>query len=284
MAVFEIILLAVAFVFLIIASVNDLKTREVPDYLSYTLLGIAIILRLIWFIAAGRNLNILFWTPISFSVLFLFSYLMYRAGQWGGGDVKVMMGLSVLLAWFPNGNFPFFIDFFLNSLIIGAFYGLIAVGIIGLLNWKKLRPHLVTVDYVILPAIVIAIIILLKTIPLIFAVLASLIVIAVGMFRYFKIIESNFLHKDIEIEKLTEGDWLLHDVRIAGKNVVKKRDVGLLTEDLKKLRQLKKSGKLNKVSIKVGIPFVPAFLISLLLTLAFGNVLLKLMSYGFSVL
>lgn len=281
---FEIIIIALAFVVLIIASINDLKIREVPDYLSYMLLVIAIILRLMWFVA-DKNLNIIVWAPVSFSLLFLFSYMMYRAGQWGGGDVKVMMGLSVLLAWFPwESTFPFFVDFFLNSLIVGAFYGLIAVCIIGLLNWNKLREQLLTIDYVILPAIFIAVLIVFKLMPLIFAILTALIIVAVGMFRYFKIIESNFLHKDIDVEKLTEGDWLLHDVRLAGKNVVKKRDVGLLTEDLKKLVALKRKGKLNKVSIKVGIPFVPAFLMALIITLAFGNILLKLMNFGLRLL
>jgi Flp pilus assembly protein protease CpaA len=281
---FELIILGLAFVVLIIASINDLRTREVPDYVSYMLLGIAIILRLIWFIADG-NLNIILWAPISFSVLFLFSYLMYRAGQWGGGDVKVMMGLSVLLSWFPWGDvLPFFADFFLNSLIIGAFYGLISECLIGLLNWDKLKKQLLIVDYVLLPAIVIAVILVFKFVPILFAILASLIIVAVGLFRYFRIIEGNFLNKSIDVEQLTEGDWLLHDVKIAGKNVVKKRDVGLLTEDLKKLRQLKRQGKLNKVSIKVGIPFVPAFLISLIITLAFGNVILRIMSYGFSII
>jgi Flp pilus assembly protein protease CpaA len=281
---FEIILLVLAFVVLIIASFNDLKTREVPDYLSYSLLVIAIILRLLWFISE-RNINIIIWAPIAFSVLFLFSYLMYRAGQWGGGDVKVMMGLSVLLAWFPwESTFPFFVDFFLNSLIVGAFYGLIAVCVIGLLNWGKLKKQLLTVDYIILPAIAIAVAIIFNVLPLVFAMLASLLVVAVGMFRYFKIIEANFLHKDIDVEELTEGDWLLHDVKLSGKNVVKKREVGLLTQDLKKLRLLKKNGLLKKVSIKVGIPFVPAFLMSLVITLAFGNVLLRIMSYGFGML
>ncbi|MDD5181737.1 MAG: A24 family peptidase [Candidatus Nanoarchaeia archaeon] len=281
--IFELIVLGLAFVVLIVASINDLKTREVPDYVSYMLLGIAIILRLLWFVAEG-NANIILWAPISFSVLFLFSYLMYRAGQWGGGDVKVMMGLSVLLSWFPWGTLPFFVDFFLNSLIIGAFYGLISVCLIGILHWDKLRKQLLTVDYVLLPAIVIAVILVFRFVPLLFAILISLIIVAVGLFRYFRVIESNFLNKEIDVEQLTEGDWLLHDVKVGGKNVVKKRDVGLLTEDLKKLRQLKRQGKLKKVSIKVGIPFVPAFLISLIVTLAFGNVLLRIMSYGFSII
>ena len=77
---------------------------------------------------------------------------------------------------------------------------------------------------------------------------------------------------------------MLNDVKINGKTVVKKRDVGLLTEDIKKLISFKKKGKLKKVLIKVGIPFVPAFLISLIITLVFGNVLFRIMDIGFSVI
>lgn len=280
---FPVILLSIAFIVLVIASINDLKTREVPDYVSYSLFGIAIIVRLIWFIAS-KNVDVIIWAPISFSVLFLFSYFMYRAGQWGGGDVKMMMGLSVLLSWFPWGGFPFFVDFFLNSLIVGAFYGLASICLIGILNFNKIKKQLSTIDYMILPAIFIAVVIIFKTVPLVFAFLASLIVIATGMFRYFRIIENSYLHQDIDIEKLTEGDWLLNDVRVGGKIVVKKREVGLLSADLKKLIALKKKGKISRVRIKVGVPFVPAFLITLIITLGCGNILLRIMSYGLGVL
>jgi len=276
---FEIIMLIIAFIALILASFHDLKTREVPDYLSYFLLGSAIVLRLMWLVYT-QNLNVVVWAPVSFSVLFIFSYLMYRAGQWGGGDVKVMMGLSVLLCWFPFGVLPFFVDFFLNSLIVGAFYGMIAVGVIGIMNYKQLKEYLNSIDYILLPALFIATILIFVLLPPVFAFLTSLIVISVGLFKYFKIIETNFLHQSVPIYKLTEGDWLLRDVRLGGKLIVKQRDIGLTEEDIKKLQRYEKSGRIKKVPIKVGVPFVPAFLIALVVTILFGNVLLRIMSYG----
>jgi Flp pilus assembly protein protease CpaA len=276
---FVIIIIAVAIIALLIASFTDLRTREVPDYLSYTLIGSAIVIRVLWFIAEG-NASILFWVPISFSILFLFSYLMYKAGQWGGGDVKVMMGLSILLSWLPISNFPFFIDFFFNTLIVGAFYGMFAVGVLGLINYKELQKYLTEIDYILLPALLIIVVLLFKILPSVFAFLAALIFVSVGLFKYFKVIETNFLHQSIPIPNLTEGDWLLDDVKLRGKVVVPKREIGLIEEDLKKLRLLYKNKKIQKVLIKVGVPFVPAFLISLIITLIFGNVLVSMMNYS----
>ena len=280
---FVILTLLIAFVALIIASYNDLKTREVPDYLSYTLIGLAIVTRLLWFVS-DQTIEILFWAPIAFSVLFLFSYLMYKAGQWGGGDVKIMMGLSVLLSWLPWNDFPFFIDFFLNSLIVGAFYGMIAVGVIGILNFKELKKYLTQIDYILLPALFIVVVVLFKLLPPLFAFLAALIFVSVGLFKYFKVIETNFLHQNVAVPNLTEGDWLLEDVKIKGRVVVPKREIGLIDEDLKKLKSFYLKKKIQKVQIKVGVPFVPAFLISLIVTLAFGNLLFKMMSFGISII
>lgn len=280
---FVILTLLIAFVALIIASYNDLRTREVPDYLSYMLIGLAIVTRLLWFIS-DRDVSILFWAPISFSVLFLFSYLMYKAGQWGGGDVKMMMGLSVLLSWLPWSTFPFFIDFFLNSLIVGAFYGMIAVGVIGVINFKELRKYLTQIDYILLPALFIVVVLLFKILPPLFAFLAALIFVSVGLFKYFKVIETNFLRQNIPVPNLTEGDWLLEDVKVSGRVVVKRREIGLIDEDLKKLKGLYAKKKIQRVQIKVGVPFVPAFLIALIITLMFGNLLFKMMSFGFGVL
>lgn len=280
---FLIITLLIAFVALILASYADMRTREVPDYLSYTLIGLAIVTRILWFVSDG-TIEILFWVPISFSILFLFSYLMYKAGQWGGGDVKIMMGLSILLSWLPWNNFPFFIDFFLNSLIIGAFYGMFAVGLIGFIHFKELKKYLNQIDYILLPALFIIVVVLFKVLPPIFAFLAALVLVSVGMFKYFKIIETKFLHRNIAVPHLTEGDWLIDDVKLRDRVVVPKREIGLIEEDIKKLRMLYSKHKISKVPIKVGVPFVPAFLLSLIATLIFGNLLFKMMSFGLRII
>ena len=46
------------------------------------------------------------------------------------------------------------------------------------------------------------------------------------------------------------------------------------SEILKKLINYYKKGMIKKVLIKVGIPFVPSFLVAYIITLFFGNVLM----------
>jgi len=66
-----------------------------------------------------------------------------------------------------------------------------------------------------------------------------------------------------DYRKLQEGDWLINDVRVRGR-WVRKSVHGLSKEDIKKLQKAKK-----KVWIKEGIPFTPAFLISLIVFICF---------------
>ena len=61
--------------------------------------------------------------------------------------------------------------------------------------------------------------------------------------------------KDISGSELREGDWLVNDIRIGGK-VIKADWDGLSLENIKLLKNK------NKVKIKSGLPFVPAFLIA----------------------
>ena len=82
-----------------IASYSDIKTREVPDFISYMFICGGFILSLILAVDNNSIANLEF-MPLSIGVLFGFSYLMYRAGQWAGGDVKLMLGLSVIFTSF----------------------------------------------------------------------------------------------------------------------------------------------------------------------------------------
>lgn len=273
---FELLIFITAFIGLIAATIHDFKTREVPDYISYVFISAAVVLRVFWF-GATLDVSVLWWIPVSLGVLVGFGYLMYRAGQWGGGDVKVMIALAILLASFPGETLPFFSAFFLNSLVVGAVYGSVMLFVMAFQNKKTVSRLLTKLDYVIfIIAIVCAIscMVLLEPMMAFFGVLLSLMI---GMLRFSKLVEKNIMQQYVPIEKLTEGDWLVNQVRV-GRVLVKKREIGLTTEDLNLLKKLAKSCKLSKVKIKVGVPFVPAFLLNLIVTILFGNIMLKLIS------
>ena len=82
---------------LLIASIKDFKNREVPDSISYILIFGGILLSLAYSISYSTISNLIH-IPLSVLLLFGFSYFMYVLGQWGGGDVKLMLGLSFVFS------------------------------------------------------------------------------------------------------------------------------------------------------------------------------------------
>ena len=82
------------------------------------------------------------------------------------------------------------------------------------------------------------------------------------MYIYTKSVEQSCMLVLVPTNKLTIGDWLAKEVKVDGK-IIKPYWEGL-SEDQVEL--LKKSHK-EKVLIKQGIPFTPAFLIAFLVLL-----------------
>ena len=118
---------------LIIATYTDLKQRIVPNKLNY---GLAI-LGLVLF-GAQSLIDWTFW-PIILSIFglcfgFLFGWVMWKAGVFAGGDVKLFMGLGALnpltpilikTAVFNTATIPLFpITLFIYSLICFLPYGI----------------------------------------------------------------------------------------------------------------------------------------------------------------
>jgi prepilin signal peptidase PulO-like enzyme (type II secretory pathway) len=87
--------------------------------------------------------------------------------------------------------------------------------------------------------------------------------------------------KDIEIPKLTEGDWITKDITLDGNIICKKKKVGLEIEDLERLKALYSKGKIRKVTIKNGFPFIPSFLIGSIAYLFLVDMIFNLLSVLF---
>ena len=87
------------------------------------------------------------------------------------------------------------------------------------------------------------------------------------LYFYVKSIDKVCMIKFVDAGKLTEGDWIEQDIKV-GKKWIRKSVHGLSMDEIKILRKAKK-----KVLIKEGVPFSPAFLISLLIFVwwFFGN-------------
>ena len=121
--------LTVALLLLLIATVCDFRTREIPDWISVAIALLAIVAS-----SAG-------WLGIGFPLIiaggalgFLVGYSLFRFAQLGGGDAKLIAALGLLVG--PVG------------LLIVLFGMAIAGGILSLIAiWRKEQ------DYAYVPAI-----------------------------------------------------------------------------------------------------------------------------------
>ena len=255
-----------------VASYFDARTREVPDFISYLLIIGGLLLNLFLSISTGSASSLEF-LPLSVTVLFGFSYLMYVSGQWAGGDVKLMLGLAMLFTAIDLSN-PFsFANLFFNILIFGGLYGLVGTIIFGIIKFKELRKSLYFYDIGILIGGVAIILLILYLLPVPVNYLAASAIALLVLMRYIYVVAENLMFVNVSINKLTEGDWLAHDVvDDNGKTIVTKRNTGLVQEDIDKLRK----STVKSVLVKMGMPFVPGILIGTIITLFFGNPLLHL--------
>lgn len=259
---------------LLIASISDFRKREVPDSLSYILIAGSLFLSFLYSIAYNTISNLVY-MPVSILVLFGFAYFMYRSGQWGGGDVKLIFGLSTVftsLNMFSNRSF---IALFINVLLFGGVYGIFATIFIGLVKIKKLKEHFKYYDlpFFLLMISTIVLSILFLPIPLnFFIALAAFMLFSM---RLIFLVANNLMYVTEKISKLTEGDWLVESPKDErGKNIVPARNTGLTLADIEKL----KNSAAKTVQIKIGLPFVPGILIAVIITILFGNPLLQILS------
>ena len=142
----ELILVIIALIWLIFATYFDIKTQEIPDWLTYSLIIIAIVLKLLHSLATNEW-NFFYYGLLGGLIFFAIGSLMYYTKQWGGGDTKLLAGLGIAFTSYPrfllnylnpNLNFPFLFTLFINILIAGALYGIIWTFVLAIKNKKPL--------------------------------------------------------------------------------------------------------------------------------------------------
>ena len=277
---------ALCFLALFAGSLTDLKKREVPDWVNYGLIIAGVALNLLF--------SVIYWTPrfiinsvVGLLVFFGIAWIMFYAGQWGGGDSKMLMGLGSVIGIDVTFKFPQFLAAFLiNSLFVGAIYGLFWSFLLVFRNKRKFLKTFkkkLSVDKI-KHAKKFILVFVIITISLFFIIndafmkilllsFAFLILTTFYLFIFVKAVEKSCMHKQVEPSRLTEGDWIVKDIIVGGKYITGPKDLGISKGKIKKLVEFYRRGKVRKVLIKEGIPFVPSFLLAFLLTLFFGDIL-----------
>ena len=275
------IILFVVLTALIIASITDIKTREVPDWLNYSLLisGLAIngIFSLIY-----SNYSFIINSLTGLGIALVFALIMFYTGQWGGGDSKLLLGIGASMGSILSFS-GFVPSFIINMLLVGSVYGL-GWGIIVALRNKKLflkkakkilsNKKLQKIKLIFTILSLLPFLILLINYNIINLILCLLLFFSLNLIIYVyifsKIFEEAFMYKYVSPKKLTEGDWIADNIIIKGKKICGPKDLGINYKQIQKLIGL----KIKKVKVKEGVPFVPSFLIAFILTLLLGNIVL----------
>lgn len=274
---------------LLIGSYTDLKTREVPDTVNFFLL-------IVGFGLAGiASLIFANWTYIVSAVLgcllcYLIACIMFYTGQWGGGDAKMLMAMGSLLglpfSFFTTLNtfsmslekIPFLLLFLILIFFSGGIYGMCWITYLITKHKKeffKRYKEKITEKKYYKYATYCCFVVLLATslfsndffIQMLSFVCAILVLFLFYGFFAVRSIEEIAFIKQMPISQVTEGDWVAEDIIVEKKTIVKKSDLGITKEQLQKLKELHAKGKIKKILVKYGIPFVPSFLIAFVVAL-----------------
>ena len=278
----EILLLTVALVWLVFATVSDIKTREVPDWISFSLIIISIALLLLDS-ANKKDIRLLI-APAVYGIAFaIIAFSMYYTKQWGGGDTKLLIPLGIIFSSYPEQllkyfnpviNLPFPVIIIINLLITGSAFSLIYSFYLAVKNKKEFlkeyKKHQLKKTKI--TSLVLTIVLIVSSTyfqypkNILLILLSLIILITPFLVSFIKSVEKSCMIKNVPVDRLTEGDWLAEDIYSNKKLIISKNNLGLTKTQIEKIKKVRK-----EVFVKAGMPFVPSFLIAVLISLIFGN-------------
>jgi len=263
---YEIIFLIVlALCWIIFASLQDLKNREVANWLSFSLIIFALGFRFFCSLFGRTSFDFFYQGLIGLGIFFILGDLFYYGRLFAGGDAKLMIALGTILPFSENFviNAQIFILFFLIFLFAGAIYSLVWSVALSIRNFKSLKKEFSKrfrkskkISFFVM---------ILGLILMSFGFFVNVLFIfgiSVFILPYFylfmKSVDESCMIKKIKVNDLVEGDWLYKDLKV-GKKLIKANWEGLERQDINLIKKNYKT-----IAIRQGIPFVPVFLISFL--------------------
>ena len=267
---FEIIFLMVlALIWIAFATVQDLRTREIANWLNFSLIIFALGFRFFYSLFS-ESFGFFYQGFIGLVIFFVLGNLLYYGRFFAGGDAKLMISLGAILPFSEifSVNLKIFVCFLFVFLFIGAVYSIATSVYFSLRNFKKFRKEfdiqLRKNKKLLYPVLFLGLVIMaFGFYENLFFFLGILVFILPYFYIYAKAVDEACMVKKIKISQLREGDWLYRDIRI-GKKTIKARWEGLKKEEIKRLRK-----KYKTLLIRRGIPFSSVFLISFLILIYF---------------
>jgi len=244
---------------IIIATLQDLKRREVDNWLNLFLM-IGGIVFVFYGAILTRNYDAIFHLGFILVIMFGVMNLFYYGRVFAGGDAKLLIAMTAFFIGISFSESITNIGVFLFFLMLsGSVYGLIYSGVLYSKNRKTVNKEMgrVAKKFNIWHLTLSLGLILLGFVNFLFLLAGIFSIIFIGLYVFAKGLENVSMIRKVSGENLREGDWLVKDIKIDKKIIPANWD-GLSLNDIKLLRKKK------SVLIKEGLAFVPAFLIAFL--------------------
>lgn len=261
-----IFLICLALVWLLFATIQDLKKREVANWLNYSLIVFAIAFRFFYCLFDSLDFSFFYQGLIGLGIFYVLGHLFYYGRIFAGGDAKLMIALGAVLPLSTSFviNMELLLFYVFAFFVVGALYGLVISLFLTIKHFRIFKKEFVKQlklrkKFVYLIMFLGLVVMGFGLIENLFFSFGIVIFILPYFYIYAKAIDECCMIKKIKTSSLTEGDWLYKEVKV-GKDVIKTNWEGLSKQEIEKIRKYHK-----EVRIKQGIAFVPVFLISFLI-------------------
>ena len=254
-----------ALIWMCFASIQDIKSTIISDWISFSLIIFALSFRFFYGLFIEENFMFFYQGLIGLCIFVILGNIFYFSKLFAGGDLKLMIALGTILPFSNNFsmNIKIFILFFFLFFLISAFYGFFWSFILAFKNLNSFKKefkflfndNLKKIYSVMILGLFIMVIGFFQKI---FFLVGSFIIFLVYLYLFIKSVDESCMVKKISPKELIEGDWLYEDVKV-GKKMVKSSWEGLSKSDIKLFLHQSK-----KIKVRYGIPFVPVFFITLL--------------------
>lgn len=252
-------------IWVVVATVFDIRKREVPNWLNFSLILFALAFR--YFYGVFNGINYFIYGGLGFILFFGLAHVFYYGRVFAGGDAKLLMGLGAVLPLFEGyaGNVKMLLYFIFVFMVLGSLYGLVYslalaagsfqkfAGEFKKQIFQKRRIFYFSTFFVILFGI------LAFYLGGISWLLPLILFLMPFLYIYAKSVEEVCMVAALSPLKVSEGDWLYQPIKI-GNKMVYPRWEGLHAAEVQLIQTYGK----KRILVKQGIPFIPAFLIAYL--------------------
>ncbi len=255
--------------YIIFAVIQDIKTREIADWLNFSLIIFALGFRFFYSLFNGIDFTFFYNGLIGLGIFFIVGNLFYYGKVFAGGDAKLMISFGAVLPYYPDffSNIQLFVNFFIIFLFTGFVYILVTSSVLCIKNFgdfkkeflKQIKKHKKLLFAIVLLGILFS---LFGFANILFLPAGGLILLISLVYIYSKSVDEVCMVKKIKTKDLRVGDWLYSDLKI-GRGKIKAIWAGVCKQDINKIRK-----RYKEIKIREGVPFSPVFLISFIIWIA----------------